>query len=311
MKVHGRLELAATELLAANPTVGVVKGRFFYDSALSVLKVYDGSAWQKVSFQATTETLTNKTMSGASNTFTNIPLSTGVTGVLPVVNGGTGSSTNVGALANLLGGATLGQLAYANGTQWTALAAGNPQQVLKMTTAGAVAWAGDERTIDIVQNGRFSTSGVLSSWVAGSGSVTIAQEATSSSGPLYPLVYPGIKITSSVNVSESRQGHANYSGISLPTAFQGKSMKLVFAYKTPSASTWKVSLYYQNNTRPALSTDSAGSTTLSANTSDIYSGTFTLANPLVSALTIEFTRTAGAGGAEDFYLQALSITPNF
>ena len=36
------------------------------------------------------QTLTNKTISGASNTITNVSLSTGVTGTLPVANGGTG-----------------------------------------------------------------------------------------------------------------------------------------------------------------------------------------------------------------------------
>ncbi len=44
-----------------------------------------------------TNTLTNKTISGASNTLTNIPLSTGVTGTLPVANGGTGVTTSTGS----------------------------------------------------------------------------------------------------------------------------------------------------------------------------------------------------------------------
>lgn len=44
-----------------------------------------------------TNTLTNKTISGASNTITNIPLSTGVTGTLPVANGGTGVTTSTGS----------------------------------------------------------------------------------------------------------------------------------------------------------------------------------------------------------------------
>jgi hypothetical protein len=39
-----------------------------------------------------TQALTNKSLSGTSNTFTNIPLATAVTGILPAVNGGTGSS---------------------------------------------------------------------------------------------------------------------------------------------------------------------------------------------------------------------------
>jgi hypothetical protein len=43
--------------------------------------------------RATTDTLTNKAMSGSGNTFTNIPLTSAVTGTLPVANGGTNSAT--------------------------------------------------------------------------------------------------------------------------------------------------------------------------------------------------------------------------
>jgi hypothetical protein len=45
----------------------------------------------------TTQTLTNKSLSGASNTFTAIPLATAVSGQLPVANGGTGATTQAGA----------------------------------------------------------------------------------------------------------------------------------------------------------------------------------------------------------------------
>lgn len=41
----------------------------------------------------TTQTLTNKTISGASNTITNVSLTTGVTGVLPTANGGTAQNS--------------------------------------------------------------------------------------------------------------------------------------------------------------------------------------------------------------------------
>jgi hypothetical protein len=44
-----------------------------------------------------TQTLTNKTISGSSNTLSNISLSTGVTGTLPIANGGTGATTLAGA----------------------------------------------------------------------------------------------------------------------------------------------------------------------------------------------------------------------
>lgn len=42
--------------------------------------------------EAASETLTNKTISGASNTITNVSLTTGVTGVLPLANGGTNTN---------------------------------------------------------------------------------------------------------------------------------------------------------------------------------------------------------------------------
>ena len=45
-----------------------------------------------------TQTLTNKTIDGGSNTLTNVSLTTGVTGTLPVGNGGTGATTLTGVL---------------------------------------------------------------------------------------------------------------------------------------------------------------------------------------------------------------------
>ena len=51
--------------------------------------------------RATTDTLTNKTINGSSNTITNVSLSTGVTGTLPVANGGTGATTVAAARTSL------------------------------------------------------------------------------------------------------------------------------------------------------------------------------------------------------------------
>lgn len=59
-----------------------------------------------------TNTLSNKTISGASNTITNVSLTTGVTGTLPAANGGTGLTTP-GASGNIL---------TSNGTAWTSSA---------------------------------------------------------------------------------------------------------------------------------------------------------------------------------------------
>lgn len=49
----------------------------------------------------TTDTLTNKTISGSSNSITNVSLTTGVTGILPTSNGGTGTTSTTGTGANV------------------------------------------------------------------------------------------------------------------------------------------------------------------------------------------------------------------
>lgn len=50
----------------------------------------------------TTDTLTNKTISGSNNSITNVSLTTGVTGILAVANGGSGSSIATGSGALVL-----------------------------------------------------------------------------------------------------------------------------------------------------------------------------------------------------------------
>ncbi len=52
--------------------------------------------------RATTDTLTNKSMSGSSNTFTNLP-ATGLTGIVPAANGGTGVANNAASTLTISG----------------------------------------------------------------------------------------------------------------------------------------------------------------------------------------------------------------
>lgn len=75
-----------------------------------------------------TETLTNKTINGSNNTITNVSLTAGVTGVLPVANGG----TNISSYAS-------GDLIYASGaTTLSKLAKGTANQTLQMDGSGAL-----------------------------------------------------------------------------------------------------------------------------------------------------------------------------
>lgn len=78
-----------------------------------------------------TAVLTNKTINGTNNTITNVSLTTGVTGTLPVANGGTGATT-LTANNVLLGNGTSavqavapgssGNVLTSNGTTWTSAA---------------------------------------------------------------------------------------------------------------------------------------------------------------------------------------------
>jgi len=63
-----------------------------------------------VVLDASTQTLTNKTISGASNTLSNISLTSSVTGTLPVANGGTGITSLGSGVATWMGTPTFANL---------------------------------------------------------------------------------------------------------------------------------------------------------------------------------------------------------
>lgn len=93
-----------------------------------------------------TQTLTNKTIDGSSNTISNISLTTGVTGTLPVGNGGTNLTTY-----------TTGDLPYASATNTLAkLAIGTTGQVLTVS-GGVPAWATASSGLTLVASTNAST----------------------------------------------------------------------------------------------------------------------------------------------------------
>jgi hypothetical protein len=99
------------------------------------------------------QTLTNKTISGSSNTISNIGLTNQVTGTLPIANGGTGLSSvgtngqviqsNGSALvfatpATTAPAGSTGQVQYNNAGAFGAVSAGTSGQVLTSAGSGAV-----------------------------------------------------------------------------------------------------------------------------------------------------------------------------
>lgn len=102
-------------------------------------------------------TLTNKTISGSSNTITNIQLTSGagqaVTGTLPIANGGTGATTAGGALTGL-GGTTTGvnlfTLANPSAVTFIRINADNTATALDATAFRTAIGAGTSSTVGTV-----------------------------------------------------------------------------------------------------------------------------------------------------------------
>jgi len=77
------------------------------------------------------QTLTNKTLNASNNTVTNVSLTTGVTGTLPVANGGTGAATltannvllgNGTSALQVVAPGTSANVLTSNGTTWASTA---------------------------------------------------------------------------------------------------------------------------------------------------------------------------------------------
>jgi len=88
-------------------------------------------------FQDFIQSLTNKTINGSLNTITNISLTTGVTGVLPIANGGTNASTQTTGFNNLSPLTTKGDIITHSGTNNVRLGVGTNGQAIIANSGAA------------------------------------------------------------------------------------------------------------------------------------------------------------------------------
>jgi hypothetical protein len=89
------------------------------------------------------QTFTNKTINAALNTISNISLTSMVTGILPIANGGTNAATTVAAFNNLSPLTTKGDIPAHSGTNNVRLPVGTNGQVLTADSSAAtgLAWS--------------------------------------------------------------------------------------------------------------------------------------------------------------------------
>lgn len=112
-----------------------------------------------------TQTLTNKTINGSDNTITNVSLTTGVTGTLPIANGGTGLATTP----------TDGKLLIGNGTGYTLANLTAGTGITVTNGAGSIELAIDSSTYPAAAGsltGSTLASGVTASSLTSLGTLT-------------------------------------------------------------------------------------------------------------------------------------------
>lgn len=167
--------------------------------------------------QAGSETLTNKTISGASNTISNINLGSQVTSTLPIGNGGTGQTTANSALNALLPSQSSanGKVLGSNGTDssWISQNSGTVTSVAQ-TVPNFLSISGSPVT----------TSGTLA--------ITGLTPATAASG--FTL--------SSSNFYVTMTGMASNQTVTLPTAIGAAGTEFFIVNGETSANGWTVTI---------------------------------------------------------------------
>lgn len=148
----------------------------------------------------TTQALTNKTIDGANNTITNIPLATGVSGALPVANGGTGQTTQQAAINALTGTQVSGRYLRSNGTNasLSAIVAADVP-TLNQNTTGSAATLTTARTVQTnlasTSSASFNGSANITPGVTGNLAVTNGGTGRNGSGTAYGIIAAGATVS--------------------------------------------------------------------------------------------------------------------
>lgn len=189
---------------------------------------------------AASATLTNKTISGASNTITNVSLTTGVTGTLPIGNGGTGQTGQTAAFNALSPLTTKADIITRNSTDNIRLGVGSDGQVLVADSAqtSGLKWAQVNGIKNYISNSDAeATANGYNAYAdaaqatpvdgtGGSPSVTITR---STSSPLR-----GVGSFLITKDAANRQGQGVSTDFTIDSADQAKPLQISFDYTIAS-----------------------------------------------------------------------------
>ncbi len=189
---------------------------------------------------AASATLTNKTIDGSSNTITNVSLSTGVTGTLPIGSGGTGQTGQTAAFNALSPLTTKADIITRNSTDNIRLGVGSDGQVLVADSAqtSGLKWAQVNGIKNYISNSDAEATAngynayadaaqaVPVDGTGGSPTVTITR---STSSPLR-----GVGSFLITKDAANRQGQGVSTDFTIDSADQAKPLQISFDYTIAS-----------------------------------------------------------------------------
>lgn len=252
--------------------------------------------------------------SGVLTNATGLPLTTGVTGTLPVANGGTGVTTSTGS----------GSVVLSNSPTLVTPALGTPASGTLTNATGLPIVAGTTGTLSVARGGTGVTSSTGSGNVVLSTSPTLVTPAlgTPSSGTLTNCTFPtlnqnttgtaayatypsggGTFVTSS-NIGSQSVNYANYSGYTTGNAATATSPASGGSFIT-SSNIGSQSVNYSSSTGSVAYSNVSGRPSVGYR--QVYSGTLTYG--VVSSKNFQFTiYYSGSPGREAVSPESFVIT---